>query len=208
MPTVTFGENTGDDFSGVVDARMPEIDPTTNYGSDSVIAASNFGGGDLQSSAIRIDGLSSITGPVVVSDASLDLWIDSINSTPSYDMHRLLASFTEGGVTWNTRDGSTAWGTGGARGSGTDHAATVTASVSGGSAGGYQNITSAQLIADVQDWINGVNLNLGWVLRPTGGNGQAYIYVSSEGTDGNRPRLNVTYAEAGGSQPVVVWIGL
>jgi hypothetical protein len=198
MPSVVISDNTGADFSGTPDTRMTEIDPAVNYASDTVIATSNFGGGDLQSAVIRFDGLSGITGPVTVSTASLDLWIDSINSTPSYEIHRLLSSFTEAGATWNTSDGSTAWNTGGARGSGTDHAATVTATVSGGTAAAYQNITSAQLITDVQNWINGVDSNLGWVLLPTASNGHAYVYVSSEGADGNRPRLNVTYAALDG----------
>jgi hypothetical protein len=204
MPTVVIGNNTGDDFTGVDETRMTEIDPTINYGTDSVIATSNFGGGDLQTYVICFTGLSNITGPVTVSSATLDLWIDSINSTPEYNLHRLLTSFTEGGATWNSRNGSNNWNTGGARGSGTDHSATVSATVSGGSAGGYQSISSAQLATDVQNWINGVNSNFGWVGLPTGDNGDAYVYVSSEGTDENRPKLTVIYTASGTAYTLIV----
>lgn len=204
MPTVVISENSGADFAGVVDSRLPEIDPTTNYGSDGTVAATNFGGGDLQSFVITFD-LSGIPGGSIVSSATLDLYGDTFVGSPSWDLHRLLLSYTEAGVTWNSRNGTNNWNTGGARGSGTDHSATVTATVTGTTTGDFNSISTAQLATDVQNAAGG---SISWVGLPTTGTNTASIYVSSEGTDGNRPRLSVTYTEPGSSTPVVVWIGI
>lgn len=209
MPTVTFGNNTGN-TAGIDDNRMPENDPTTNFGSDAVIANSDFGAGDHQSMWLKCTGFGSISGPVTVSSATLRLYLETQISTPLISLYRCLRNVTEGGSTFNLYDGTNAWGTGGGGNSTTDYNSTlITSATLPGTTGAYVDFTGANLNQLVQDWINGSVSNFGLIAPPLviGGNDMG-IFTSSEGTDGQRPELVVTYAAASSAPKTLLLLGV
>lgn len=193
--SVTIGNNTGNTFSGTEDAKLIQTSPTTNFGTNVQLEATKFGVGDHGNSVIRFPGLSSISGPVTVTAATLFLYQESGSGTYSVDLRRLLLAWIVSQVTWNNYITSTAWTTAGGEGSGTDIAAAVSATLNFDNSVGYKGFSAAQLRADIQNIINGVNPNNGWlVTRSDAGEDSLFkVLTSSEGTDTNRPYLALTY---------------
>jgi len=193
MPVIRIGENAADDYSGFLDTRMTEIDPTVNYGSNIVIASSNFGGGDLQSCVASIALPPELIG-ATINSATLRFYGDTIVGSPSADVCELLVPFVESEATWNIRSSGNNWNTGGARGSGTDRSATVMLTISSLTTSAYNSYSSAGLAAAVAANAAGGTLDL--VVLPTTGSGTAFIWGSSEATDGTRPYLEIDYTPA------------
>ncbi len=77
--------------------------------------------------------------------------------------------------------------------SGADRSSTATATIATGPNGstGYKTATSAQLITDIQNIINGTNPNYGWNLERTDGqNDSTYCtWATKEGSSGQRPYI-------------------
>lgn len=198
MPTVLISNNTGADFSGTEDVKIRSITPTSNYGTHVEINAHNNSvPSDVENFLIRFTGLSNITGPVVVSSCTLELYLTlNFLSAQNADLFRQLRTWTESGATWNTYDGTNNWATAGGTGSG-DIAASASATTLINATVGYYAFSSAQLASDVQNIINGVASNNGWLGTPNGANLGA-VFASSDGTDGQRPKLTFTYTASGG----------
>lgn len=200
MPTVVISRNTGADFSGVEDTFLEEVNPTTNRGSATFGETTKYDTGNHQHALLAFSGLANITGPVTVTAVTLELWQNSEFAGPhTISARRMLVSWTEAGATWNTRNGSTGWTAVGALGNGSDRSSTVSDAQSIGTATGqYYAWSSAQLIADVEDMINN-GANHGWHFERTDGADDFgfNVWASSEGTDGQRPRLTVTYSAGG-----------
>ncbi len=211
MPTVTIGDNTGgsaNTFTGTDDARLHQQTPTTNEGGTGAIEASRFSGGDHNTGLIRFSGLSNITGPVTVTSARIRLWQFLNSGTNTVSAYECSRAWVEAECTWNNYSTGNAWNTAGALGAGTDYVNSVldtitTATVSDES---YLDFDSAAIAALVQDWINGVKTNNGIVFLRTDGQNDAtfHSFQSSEGNNGERPILEVTYTEGSGSTTVVV----
>lgn len=188
MPTVKISANTGADFGGVLDTRIVPGAPTTNFSTGTTIEVDSGGG----NSTLILFPTSGISGPVTVTAATLR-FAQTFNqgAAGSCPIDRVLVSWTNAGVTWGTRDGSTAWGTAGALGAG-DISNIGTASFDWTfPPDTLKPFTSIDLIATVEGWINGTFSNHG--LR-VGTTTSGMTFHSSEGaTDGLRPELEVTY---------------
>lgn len=211
MTVVVIGDNTGDDFSGTIDAQIKEGASTTNYGSSSTMETTKWSAGDYTHSVIAFTGLSNITGPVTVNDAKVSLRLtDELNLiTQTISMYRLLRNWVEGEVTWDDYSTSNAWQTAGGTGA-NDRSGTVsaTASIGSGPALQYYDFTGTQIDTDVENMINGSVSNYGWHdERTDGGAGGYYLtWATSEGTDGQRPYLTVDYT-ASATDPEGTLIG-
>lgn len=200
--TVTIGDNTGNGFSGTDDAGLKENAATTNYGSSVQVDLHKYGSGDHANVVVRFPGLSNITGPVTVTAATLYLWQVGGPGVPiTYNVFRMLRNWSEAQTTWNEYTTGNNWTTAGALGSATDIAASASATPTFNQSVAYQAITSAGLIADVEGMINGTLSNLGWLIeRQDAGNDTQYSVVTmSEGTDTQRPYLDITYTAAAGA---------
>ena len=201
MPTEVVGDNTGDDYSGTIDVRMSADAATTNYDNTYIEVAKWNPPSDQLDSVIAFTGLSSISASSTVSAATFALYRTEGNTpAQSLDMHRCLRNWVENQATWNNYSTGNAWTTAGGRSDGNDRSATVSATLSTGTANGYQTISSAGLAADVEDFIDGTYSNYGWQMERNDGEGNSLYarFTDSEGTDGQRPYLSVTYAAAGG----------
>ncbi len=196
MPTETVGDNTGDDHAGTDSTYGEAANPTTNHNGDS-LAMYDWDGTEKYACWVKYPGLSGISGPVTVSSCAHDFWRVSGEgaSTGDIDVHRLLVDFIDSQANWNDRVTSTAWpGSGGGRTLGTDMATLLTETMTVGTGtGAYQTFGSAQLAADVEDFINGDESNFGWGYLP-----QQTAWWNNfrrDNWEGQGHFLTVTYAE-------------
>lgn len=207
MPTVVIGNNTGDDYSGTDDNSLEQIGPTNNYGGYSGILLRAHASYSYYM-LIKFSGLSSITGPVSVSEASLYLYHYEGEYTATTTLRGLLRNWIEGTLYGDNRSGNTpysscyneygsgsAWTTAGALGDGTDRDSDSCGTIATNASFGYRQ--SSDISSIVEDWINGDRSNYG--LHGSSSHSSQIRLRSSEGTDGQRPYLTVTYTESGGA---------
>jgi hypothetical protein len=200
MATATIGNNTGN-ISGTDDTWLNESAANTNFGSNVVFEIQKYAPGNHGNGLIRFPGLSAIVGPVTVTAATLYLYQSNPGFDITYNVYRMLRDWSESQATWNVYTTGNNWTTPGALDNTTDHSTTVRATPTFNQSAAYQPITSAAFIADVEGMINGTLPNYGWFIeRQDAGDDTTYIQViSSEGTDGQRPYMDITYTSAGSS---------
>ena len=204
MPTEVIGDNTGDDYAGAEETRLVNYTGSqdTNYNNGYLEISKWAAGSDESDGVISFSGLSNISASSTVSSATLGIYrTEGSGTSQDFDFHRCLRNWAETQATWNDYATSTAWTSGGGRSDGNDRSATVSATLSAGTTNGYKTTSSAQLAADVEDFIDGTYTNYGWQGERNDGNGNNLYsrFTDSEGTDGQRPYLSVTYAAAGGA---------
>lgn len=207
MATVVIGDNIGDDFAGTEDTYIYQASPTTNFGTDVRIYANKYGAADHGHSLLKFSGLSNVSG--TVTDATLYIrWTAGNDVSQIIDFRRLLANWVEGESTWNIYSTGNNWpGSPGALTDGTDRSATISASLNVGALDQYYAFTHANLITDVNNFVNSVWSNYGWHIERNGSGGDSTwkAFDSSDAGDGDRPYLSVTYEAAGGlSIPVAM----
>ncbi len=187
-------------YSGVVDTRLLQGAPTTNYGTDGDLYASKYGGGNHQNTLIKFEGLSNIPSNAVVSSAILYLrCIETAGAPHNISVYRLLQAWTPSGATWNTKDGSAAWGASGATSSGVDISAAPVVTVDSTAAQyAYQAFEITALVQDIVDGT--IATDHGFLLERDGtGNDFRYRrFQSSDSTNSERPELVVEYTAATG----------
>lgn len=199
MPTVTIGENTSDDFSGCEEVRLTEVAPTTNQdGSD--LQVTKFAASDHHNSLIKFTGLSNIPAGSTITAASINIRLVSAldETAETFTGRRVLRNWVESEATWNVYSTGNSWTTAGALSQGNDISATVSTSDNDiTNTGQYWSLGEGneQLRTDIQNMINGTVPNYGWHLERTDGedDGAFRQFDDSEGTDGQRPFLSVTY---------------
>ena len=202
MTVTVIGDNAGDDYSGTEDTQIQQIDPTTNLGSLSGLDTSKYGAGDWRNSLIRFSGLSNIASTEIVSAATVSIYRTTGTGVPTVTLKRLLRVWVELQATWNIWSTSNNWTTAGGISNGNDRSATVTDTMTVTNSNGYKTSDGiAQLLSDVQDFIDGTLVNDGWHFERTDAENDATytFWESSDGTDGKRPYLTVTHAAAGGT---------
>ena len=207
MPTITIGDDTGTSFSGVEDVRIRLAVPTTNDGSGTTLEATAYDVGDDNRLLIRFTGLSNIPSTATIDSVTMTLNCSANTANTAapneVEVYRCTRAWVEGQATWNVYSSGNSWATAGGRGTGDSEAATSLLAAPGDTTGD-KTFSSAGMVADVQAWVNGSVVNNGWILKHSGDPSASLLtkvfeFVSSEGADGNRPVLSVTYTEAGGS---------
>lgn len=208
MPTETIGENTTDDYAGLVDTFISEGSATTNYGSSSYMEVNKYTSGGWNMGLVKATGIASLPATAVISAVSLYVRVnaaDLANGTYVISAKRLLRNWVTAEATWNIWSTSNNWTTAGARGNGTDRVTTATFATAGlDLTTGYKTLVGdATAVADVQAMLAGGTANYGWLLERTdAANDFAFRNLdSSQNSDGTRPYLEVTYT-LGGSRRV------
>jgi len=114
---------------------------------------------------------------------------DGINLNLS--AHRVTETWTETGVTWNSRNGTNNWTTAGGSFDPLPAAAITATSVNG-----YKDFVITDL---VQGWVNGTYANNGLIIRQNATTlvDKRHQYQQSEGTSTLTPRLVITYLTKG-----------
>jgi hypothetical protein len=192
--TQTFGNNTADSFAGTVDNGLNSPNPNTNQSGLTEIQATKYAPGAEEASAIMFTGLSAIPANAVITSARLFLTVTQQNLNNTINANRLLRVWDVATSTWNIAATADPWGTPGAQLDGTDRVAVPTGSVT--LLDTVLGLTSIDVTSDVIGFVNGTLVNNGWLLeRDSVGafiTGFTY-FASSEGADGTRPYLSVTY---------------
>ena len=153
--------------------------PSSNFGSAVAILADGADGSNGELVSLLKWNLSSIPAGSTVTSASLILQV--FNQTNNvYNLRAMLASWSEGGATWNNTLPKT------------NHGSQIIGSFTPTATGSYQINLNATGIALVQGWING-SANNGITLE-TGGTTDGIDMRSSQyGTVAQRPRLTIVY---------------
>jgi len=158
----------------VADAYIRQFDADRtlgDYGGEPSLVSGALGSRaqfEVRRAFLRFD-LSQIPAGAVVNSATLQVTVVMVPLSPvnsTFDIRRVLQSWSEGGVSWNSRSGAgTPWQVAGATGSG-DSASTPSAFVAVGSAlfANYTFASTAGFVADVQGWVNDASSNFGWLL--------------------------------------------
>ena len=207
--TKYIGDNTSGspsmDYAGAEDTMLYESNNGYNYGITATIEVGKYSSGGYRMVLIKFSGLSNIPATATVTGATFYFYNTASTATQTVTMRRMLLNWAEGSQdgaegdpNWTYLANPTAWTTGGALSDGNDRSAAVTCSFEITNAGSqYYSCTSAQLIADVQNFVDGGQSNYGWHLERTdGADDSVYMtYQSSEGTNGQRPYLKVDYTD-------------
>lgn len=191
----TTGDYTGD-FSGSIDAQIKETEATTNYGSETTMEATNWDTANYTRSLVCFGGLSNIPAGSTITSVTLGVYASDVNVTLAYDveLRRLLLNWVEAEATWNIYSTGNSWNTAGAGADNTDRSSTSSGTFSTGTEAGWKTLTDGQLITDVQSFIDSTWSNYGWLFfRATGEDNEYIRFITSEGADGSRPYLSVTY---------------
>jgi hypothetical protein len=156
------------------DAYIRQFDPDRtfgDYGGEPSLVSGALGSRaqfEVRRALLRFD-VSAIPPGSVVNSATLQMTVVMVPLSPvnsTFDIRRVLQSWTEGGVSWNSRSGAgTPWQVPGATGAG-DSVSTPSSFVAVGSANftAYTFPSTAALVADVQGWVNDASSNFGWML--------------------------------------------
>lgn len=163
--------------------------------------------GDVRRALLAFD-LSSIPAGSTITATNLDLTMDkTIAGASNQSLHRLTLDWGEGGSNASGQEGGGASAQSGdatwsmamfntvswnSLGGDFEASPSGTTSVDGN---GSYNWTSVQMVADVQNWLDGVAPNFGWILVGAEGSGtSAKRFASNQHPTGaNRPKLNVSY---------------
>lgn len=199
-------------YAGTRDATLYEESTNSNGGGEFLFAG-NTNALNARRSLIAFD-LSSIPSGSLILAVSLELTISMTSSLATVQqLHRLDADWGEGSqdaistestgtasasgdATWVSRFVSSATWTS----PGGDYQATASASASPNAIGSTPLWTSAQMAADVQDWLDAPASNWGWILigdESTFKTTKRYFSSDSTAPAGQKPRLTVRYQSSG-----------
>lgn len=182
------------------------------------------GTNSIQHALLKFDLSNAIPANAIVTGVTLQLFETgsaTLGTSDAFNLHRMLVDWTEGTgidangspalpgeVTWSSRVYNTIpWGApGGAPG--TDYVATASAGflLQGGPS--YYFVSStAELVADVQAWLNSPGTNFGWLLKvedesPTGTNRR----FSSRENPSFAPKLFIDYYVVASSPPILTGV--
>lgn len=173
------------------------------------IAQQNQFGNAMKRRALMQFPIGSIPAGSTITGVSLTMQMTkTIAGTYQFNLYRMTADWGEGAsnsggqgsgvgaavgdATWNLRfygDPSSAWITPGG-----DFSPVISGSTMVGGVGAY-TWTGGGMVQDVQDWVNGVKPNYGWMLTShiEALTSIAKRFTSREGSVNARPRLVVTY---------------
>ena len=160
-----------------------------NYGTDSVLKVGKTLAGAETRSLLEFN-VSSIPASNTIVSAVIQLYVSTLNSANiTIKAYRLTSSWNETSTTWNNRDESQLWWTGGG-----DYASTAIDTVVITSANQWYNFT---ITSTVKGWIDGTNSNLGIILIPATGTSDGTIteFFSSDYTTDTslRPKITIDY---------------
>jgi outer membrane protein assembly factor BamB len=155
------------------DASVNQAAPTTNNGTSTTVSTHTASSAN-QRALVRFDFSSTtLSSNTAVKTSTLNLVPTlPLFSSRSQEAHRITGStdWTETGVTWNTRNGSTAWATAGGD---FDPTATDTqpSGVTAGTAVQFNVLSDSTSANIAQGWINGTIPNFGLLVKDQTENG-------------------------------------
>lgn len=175
---------------------------TFNFGVNARLVIGLEAAGPTRTSLIRFD-VSSIPSSASITSAVLTYNVATSFGTQNLVFYRVLVDWDEGALnnaagtaSWNQRIAATNWNTAGCRGSGTDRAASSTATAVNPAVG----VGNIDLTPDVVLWVAGSATNFGWQIDYSSVvvNNLKNLYSSDDATASLRPQLDVIYTVPSG----------
>ena len=189
------------------DTTLQEAFPNNNFGDGTSFQAGGRRQGGRTRGLMLFDVASSVPAGSTINSAALTLSVVGVPSggfNSLFDLNRVLASWGEGNgsdhggspaganqTTWNNRFGTSGspWTSAGG-----DFSATVSATRSITGFGSYTFSSTANLVSDVQGWLNSPANNFGWLLRSESELTATSIRrFGSRDDPSNSPLLTITY---------------
>ncbi|MDA0263283.1 MAG: DNRLRE domain-containing protein [Chloroflexi bacterium] len=182
-----------------------------NNGAGQWLFAGNTGSGDTRRGLIGFDIAGEIPAGATVTGASLTLNMSrSLAGAKDVGLHRVLADWQEGTADASGNEGSGAdagqgdvtwiqrvfksldWATPGG-----DFSPDASATAAIGAPGRYTWLSTSQLVADIQAWLDDPATNFGWLLLgdETGSQTTKRFDTKENETVANRPTLTVEYTK-------------
>ena len=172
-------------LSPMADTYLNQGSAGSNYGTDTQLWTDPWTGGNAKRSLIRFD-LSGIPAGADITSAQLNLLeADTQGTTRTVAIHRITQDWTENTATWANAS--------------SDYDAGSTDSVSVFWSG-LPTWDTWNVLADVQDSVDGVQTDYGWLLKDTAEGTSQFrwqFHAREAITSGNRPFLEVTYTDSG-----------
>jgi hypothetical protein len=155
----------------VADAEMRQRSPTTVLPSGNTIVSGTLGslaGFEIRRGVFRFDLAGQIPAGAVINSVTVRMVavfkIPNGPANSTFSLRRVLASWAENQVTWNSRLSGVPWAAPGALNS-ADVAAAASSSAFVTTLGTYTFPSTPALIDDVQGWLNNPANNFGWLLH-------------------------------------------
>jgi hypothetical protein len=193
-------------ISAAADTTLQEAFPANNYGGGASFTSGGRRRGGTTRGLFRFDVAGSVPVGATINAVTLTL---NVTATPDggvnsiFDLHRLTASWGEGNntglggapadvneTTWTHRfAGGAPWGMPGG-----DFVGTVSGSRSIAGNGSYTFASTANLVSDVQAWLNNPAGNFGWILTSQSEDTAATIRrFASRESGAAGPQLAITF---------------
>ncbi len=190
----TLGSYIGD-YGGEIDTRIWLYNQTTNYGTAANFEITSYAIGDHANALVAFGGLSNIPANATITSVTIGLFFNGGSAGVTITVKRLLRNWVETEATWLVYSGINTWTTPGALSDNNDRSSTVTATYTAASTPStWDTFTSSQLVTDVQNIVNGTNVNYGWHFEHTSGeNDSKYTQYQSGQSATLGPYLSVTY---------------
>ncbi len=175
-------------YAGTTDASIKQASAATNFGNATSLEADGDDGGGVDKSGLVRWALSGIPAGSTVQSASITMRI--IDPTPNtYNVYKLLRSWTESQVTWQNAATGSPWATAGAMG--TTDRGPIVGTITGGNGSTTITLNSAG-IALVQSWVDG-GTNAGVIIAHATNSNGIDLASSEHATLSFRPKLTITY---------------
>jgi len=200
--SVTTGstrQSTTVELPTTADTRLEQKLPTINYASATTlwVAGDSNGACALAEAALKFS-LSAVPAGKTITAATMKLYVTNSSSNGQFRVYSLKRKWSEGAATWKQWSAGLAWTLPGANAVPEDRGDIPRASFTGTpGTGGYElfPLNSAG-VRQVQEWLDGVNPNDGFLVRPTVtspciNTADDMGFESREGT--NPPKLVVSY---------------
>ena len=179
------------------DSGIRQSDPTTNYGSNTLLRIGYYSGSNKRHAVLKFD-VSSITNPTDIVSCNFTLTEQNTFGTTTRTMKvsRLNQTFVENEVTWEISETGTDW-SGGDGAAGNAETTQTTYSISVGNSVGDQTVDIKELVIDAINKRSGI-LWLVIYIDPDDSStdiGNSVFYSSETGTASNRPQIEVVVAD-------------
>jgi hypothetical protein len=198
-------------LSPVADAEIQSASPLASFGGGTTMVSGGLGsnaGFAKRRALLRFDLADAIPPGATVT--SVELMVNVVLMLPAtpvasnFGLHRLLRPWRETAVTWNWADNPvSAWGLPGASRE-DDAVPTASALVNVTGLGQYTYVSTPELVADVQAWVDNPESNVGWLLRSdTEAPFTARHFAARESSSGTAS-LTIEYEMVPVAEPVTI----
>ncbi len=191
------------------DSGIEQHSPTNNLGGATEVVSGALGasaGFEIRRALFQFDLQGQIPAGSIINSVTLRVAVvfhlPQSPANSNFDLRRVLSSWTETEVTWNSRLSNVPWQIPGASGP-MDSAGVASSSVFVSGLGNYTFPSTPAMVADVQAWVNDPTVSFGWLLvseKETTPHTARHFATREDSV--NSPRLVINFAPP--SPPTIV----